>query len=188
MSLTENWLPVRDYPDYEVSDLGRVWSHKRGGRYLKTPPNSSGRPIVEIRNDHGRRLVFTYRLVLEAFVGPCPPGKQGLHKNDVKTDNRLENLRWGTPSDNAYDRYRNGFVNWHTTKDECPRGHLLIEANLVPSIWREGRRTCWSCQTKAKIRRSNWELFLVRADARYRELTGLEPNTCAAGRLSKEAV
>jgi hypothetical protein len=51
---------------------------------------------------------FLHRLVLEAFVGPCPPGCVGCHANDDPSDNRLENLRWDTHKANSADAVRNG--------------------------------------------------------------------------------
>ena len=47
-----------------------------------------------------------HRCVLEAFVGPCPTGMEGSHKNDDVTDNRLDNLLWETRSDNCKRRRR----------------------------------------------------------------------------------
>lgn len=55
-----------------------------------------------------RKRFSVGRLVLEAFVGPCPAGLQCCHANDDPWDNRLENLRWDTPKANAKDRARNG--------------------------------------------------------------------------------
>jgi DNA invertase Pin-like site-specific DNA recombinase len=46
--------------------------------------------------------------VLEAFVGECPPGHECRHLNGNKTDNRVENLAWGTSAENARDRVRHG--------------------------------------------------------------------------------
>jgi hypothetical protein len=46
--------------------------------------------------------------VLEAFVGPCPEGMQACHNNGNRLDNRLENLRWDTPSANQKDRIHHG--------------------------------------------------------------------------------
>jgi len=59
--------------------------------------------------------------VLNAFVGKCPDGLQGLHANDVKSDNRLSNLSWGTPSQNQLDAIRN---------DRCLLGQEKPNAKL----------------------------------------------------------
>jgi hypothetical protein len=47
-------------------------------------------------------------LVLKAFMGDRPYGAVARHLNDIKTDNRLSNLAWGTASENAKDAKRNG--------------------------------------------------------------------------------
>jgi hypothetical protein len=48
-------------------------------------------------------------MILEAFRGPRPSRRhQSRHLNDKKPDNRLANLAWGLPLDNAKDRCRNG--------------------------------------------------------------------------------
>lgn len=51
---------------------------------------------------------YVHILVLTAFVGPAPQGHECLHKGDVKDDNRLERLRWGTRSENMYELWENG--------------------------------------------------------------------------------
>lgn len=51
---------------------------------------------------------LVHRLVLLAFVGPCPEGCDGLHGPGGHTDNRLVNLYWGTPIQNMMDKYRDG--------------------------------------------------------------------------------
>jgi hypothetical protein len=49
-----------------------------------------------------------HQLVLLAFRGPCPPGKESRHMNDIPGDNRLTNLRYGTRRQNMLDKIRNG--------------------------------------------------------------------------------
>jgi hypothetical protein len=61
-------------------------------------------PRVKINKRYKRLHI----VMLEAFVGPRPKGLLGLHKNDVKTDNSLENLYYGTPTRNVLDRAQNG--------------------------------------------------------------------------------
>lgn len=51
---------------------------------------------------------FVHVLVLETFVGPCPDGMQCLHRDGNPANNRLDNLRWGTPLENWEDSVRHG--------------------------------------------------------------------------------
>lgn len=52
-----------------------------------------------------------HRLLAFVFKGPPPfPGAKARHLNDIKTDNRLDNLVWGTTQDNSNDAIRNGKV------------------------------------------------------------------------------
>lgn len=150
----ERWLPIPGYEGaYEVSDLGHVRSlertiHTADGRSWRIP----GGPIktVTVNSGHtkfavtGGVQVKTHRAVLMAFVGPCPPNMEALHRNGHAWDNRLVNLRWGTSSENSYDLVRHGNHN-HARVTHCPRGHQLVEPNLVPCALRQGRRDCLAC-------------------------------------------
>ena len=110
--IREEWRQVVGFPDYEVSDLGRVRSRK-GGRWgtvgpprvLKASAQNNGYPRVTL-NGSTYRLV--HRLVLEAFVGPRPPGMEAAHRNGVSTDNRVSNLAWKTPQANTDDKKIHG--------------------------------------------------------------------------------
>ncbi len=52
---------------------------------------------------------MVHRLVLEAFVGPCPEGKECRHFPDrTRTNNRLENLSWGSHRRNCKDKRIHG--------------------------------------------------------------------------------
>jgi len=100
--MTEIWKPVvgAGYL-YEVSDQGRVRSIKRA-MLMRPCANRSGHTTIDIR----RKRQYVHRMVLEAFVGPPPDGtKISRHLNGDPSDNRLNNLAWGTSSDNAHDAY-----------------------------------------------------------------------------------
>jgi hypothetical protein len=110
---TERWLPVVGFEGlYEVSDLGRVKSHRRGApRILRPGPSNYGHLSVVLGRGNTRMV---HRLVLEAFAGPCPRGHESLHGDGGPTDNKLSNLRWGTRTENIRDAVRHG--TWHSEK------------------------------------------------------------------------
>ena len=111
----EQWRAVPGTP-LEVSTLGRVRSNAWPGRsYLLNPyPNQQKYLSVGWRETlpdgtRVRRSALVHRLVLEAFVGPCPQGQQGRHVDDWNPqNNRLRNLLWGTPRENFEDSRRHG--------------------------------------------------------------------------------
>lgn len=68
---------------------------------MKATPNYAGYHVVSLSDRKQYRL---HVLILEAFVGPRPAGMQGCHKDNDKSNNTLENLRWDTPVGNTGDR------------------------------------------------------------------------------------
>jgi hypothetical protein len=119
---TERWLPVpiEGFEDlYEVSDLGSVrsldrmvWSKGRRSRVLRhgrvlIPDASSAYLRVTMVNGDRKITVLVHRLVLGAFVGPCPPGQEARHGTGGRRDNSIRNLSWGTKSqNNGEDKHR----------------------------------------------------------------------------------
>lgn len=51
---------------------------------------------------------YVHQLVLLAFIGPPPIGQEVRHLNGVASDNRLENLAYGTKKENVDDSRRHG--------------------------------------------------------------------------------
>lgn len=152
--MTERWRPVVGYEHgYQVSDLGRVRSIPRVTSRSTLPggPISPARTgtrrsylFVHLYGDGTSEQKYVHRLVLEAFVGPCPPGLETRHLNGDSFDNRLSNLRWGTRAENAADRIRHGTAtNQNTSKTHCPQGHPYEGNNL--HIRPDGRRRCRAC-------------------------------------------
>lgn len=67
-----------------------------------------------------------------------------LHWDDNKLNNRVENLRYGTQTDNMADMRRNG-RNSHIARITCKRGHKLKEPNIVANKAKNGWRECLAC-------------------------------------------
>ena len=107
-----NWLPINQFPNYEISDEGivrRIDTKKE----LAQSTKRGKRPYKRVHLSHKgvAKYVFVHRLVLTAFVGECPEGMQCLHDDDDPTNNRLSNLSWGTPKKNNETINRNGENN-----------------------------------------------------------------------------
>lgn len=106
--MAERWRNIVSYPDYEVSNEGRV-RNKRKQKMLKPHfTNKYGHQQVTLFCDGKRTHCYIHRLVLEAFVETQPKGLQTRHLNGNPTDNRVENLKWGTYKENCADSIRHG--------------------------------------------------------------------------------
>lgn len=99
----EIWKPIKQYPGYEVSSLGRIKSYKvnKINGKLLSGKDSKGYVGIDIRINGKTKQELLHRLVLSTF---CPvEGWEELtvnHKNGNRKDNRLENLEWMTISEN----------------------------------------------------------------------------------------
>ena len=114
--MDEIWKPIPGYDGYEVSNLGQVRSYKKRGRtkgcltfkFLNLSPGKQGyTSALLINNDGLRKHKRVHQLIMLAFIGPCPDGMEVCHNNDIKSDNRLDNLRYGTPAENMEDMIKN---------------------------------------------------------------------------------
>lgn len=176
MTTHEKWKAVPKYEGfYEVSDQGRVRSLDRivsDGRRMKGKLLSPNRLLrghlhVGLWKNGKVENILVHRLVLLAFVGPCPAGMEACHWNDISDDNRLENLRWDTLSANSRDALRNG-RHYNANKTHCPRGHEYTPENTY--VRPSGQRECRECRRIRKMayRRSNSEKINAVSRERYR--------------------
>jgi hypothetical protein len=172
----ERWRPVVGYEGlYEVSDCGRVRSLPRRAKLYRgtrpvpekilSPYQYRGKhPYVVLCNTSGQKKLKVHRLVLAAFVGPCPDGMYGLHWNDDRTDNRLANLRYGSLSDNMLDRKRNG-NDPNASRTRCSSGHEYSPENthiLLRGV--RSTRQCRACWREA-ARRRYWAAKALKHDS-----------------------
>jgi hypothetical protein len=158
-STAERWLPIPGYEGiYEASDQGRIRSltrcvpfknsqRKIQGTMLKFAAGAATHngtyAVVTLCRDRTRRLKGVHRVILETFIGPCPPGLMCCHGNGDPRDNRLVNLRWDTGSANTFDALIHG-VHPTGSKTHCPQGHAYTSENTRYNK-RTGYRICRAC-------------------------------------------
>lgn len=103
--MAEKWKAIDDFPRYEVSTEGRV-RNVDTGRVLKAEMTIWGYNRVTLYAEPCKAVhKVVHRLVAEAFIGKS--GLQVNHKNENKTDNRVENLEYVTAKENCNYGTRN---------------------------------------------------------------------------------
>lgn len=106
---SEIWKDIKGFEGlYQVSNLGRIRSthevtkkrRNQESTILKNIISPKGYCWCNLSNGEYRRQFRVHRLVADAFL-PNPNNLPHInHKNEVKTDNRVENLEW---CDSAYN-------------------------------------------------------------------------------------
>jgi hypothetical protein len=110
--MSENWLPVVGFEElYEISDYGNLKTIKTGKLKKPTRNKKDGRMYALLWKKNQYKLIKIHRLVLTAFVGPCPDGMECCHNDGDASNNLLQNLRWDTPQNNQLDRIKHGTSN-----------------------------------------------------------------------------
>lgn len=157
----EEWRPVVGYEDrYEVSDQGRIRSLDRHvyhptrdcyqfvqGQIISPDITRQGYFRVRLCRDGEQKRYQLHHLIAEAFFGPRPDGLVVCHYNDVRTDNRLSNLRYATQSENMHDRVRN-----NPAKTHCAQGHEFTPENTYRHWNKKLQKRIRVCRECSQIR------------------------------------
>lgn len=102
----EEWRTIPSFPEYEVSDLGKIRRAAAGrgarvGRLLAQTPLPAGYKLVSLHRRPNKVItLLVHRLVAEAFIGPCPEGQEVSHEDDDKANNHASNLLYRSRADN----------------------------------------------------------------------------------------
>jgi hypothetical protein len=127
----EIWKTIIDFENYQISNLGRVKNFKTN-YILKNYSDFIGYSIVTIRKNNKNSSFKLHRLVGSHFI-PNPENKPTIHhKNNIKHDNRIENLEWATMSEQnmAINKTSNAFLN-KSNKISIIRTNILDENTII---------------------------------------------------------
>jgi hypothetical protein len=104
----QEFRQVPGWPAYFVSRTGKVFSSHGAGMLLAAWVGDYGYRRVGLHAGGVQKLKHVHSLVLLAWVGPRPDGMECRHLNGDKLDNRVENLRWGSHTENMQDKETHG--------------------------------------------------------------------------------
>ncbi len=152
---TWRWIPGLE-GRYEVSDGGSIRTHVKGPVRKVGYLNANGYVMFHVKSS---RPHFAHRAVLEAFIGPCPPGMMGVHLDGNKTNNRLPNLKWATQTENMSHRIAHGTAN---------RGERHGIAKLTSADVIAMRR-----DYRPRNRESNYYALAIRYGVAYQTVHGI---------------
>ena len=120
----EEWKDIAGYEGlYQVSSLGRVKSLSRRDRLnrviqekiLKPRSDKKGYLMVNLYKESKRKSYKVHRLVAQAFILNPENKPQVNHKDEDKTNNRVDNLEWATAKEN---------VNYGTRNERVAKSHV----------------------------------------------------------------
>lgn len=135
MTNQEQWKPIPGYGQYEVSTEGRI---RKGPKEIKQTMNWNGYMEAELKSDDGKwRRVRVSRAVMLSFV-PCTADTKTTqvdHINQLKTDNRLVNLRYATPKENKQAAFEYNPKRYQRCANERP----------VMCSWPDGTNQYYHC-------------------------------------------
>lgn len=159
----EDWVPIRGYSSYLVSNKGRVINLRDS--LLKPNTSEWGYLYVVLSVNGQRKTEYVHRLVADAFVPGFDNGLEVNHIDGNKTNNNDENLEWVTKSMNNQHAIDSGLrkpsgtrIRIVETGEEFPTVKACAEfLGTWPTVISEvlnGRRPHYKHKTFARVRSS----------------------------------
>lgn len=148
----ETWKTIQEFPDYEISNMGRVKSYRtKNPKILKPSPNHGGYFQVILSKKGGLYTRRIHQLVLVAFRGKPPIGMESHHVDGNRRNNQLNNLIYIPISENrSLGNSRN--KNMHSKLIECDvliiRGLENITQWRIAKIFNVDQSTVSDIRTK----------------------------------------
>lgn len=157
----EQWRAIPGFEGfYEASDQGGVRSLARlvhrpnkrpyriSGRMKQQHLDANGYLRLSLSKEGRDTKHLAHRIIALTFIGPSLfEGAYVCHMDGNPGNNRVDNLYWGTGSENQADSVRHG-THACASKAECPRGHPYNDVNTYVFVDGEGKthRICRPCR------------------------------------------
>lgn len=122
----EIWKSIPNWPEYEISNYGRVYSHSTN-RIKSLDENTTGYYRITFYRNKKQKRYFVHRLVAMLFVKGYFEGSVVNHIDGNKHNNYAGNLEWVSQSENTKHCFAIGL---HESKRENVRVRVLEIDNL----------------------------------------------------------
>jgi HNH endonuclease/NUMOD4 motif len=135
--MQEIYKPAKGYKNYVVSSYGNV-KHINEEDIVQVL-NIHGYKYVNISNNGIKFQYLVHRLVSDTFI-PNPENKQCVdHIDRVRTNNRVENLRWATHRENCFNRStknKSGYTGVHCIPNGKWKANLSINGKTYTKTFK----------------------------------------------------
>ena len=108
----ETWRSINGFPDYQVSNIGRVRAAKTG-KIINGSLGREGYVVVPLHDDCKWANMYIHRLVAQEFLQNHDNKPYVAHVDNARADNCFTNLRWVSVSESSMSR-RNWQTNGHS--------------------------------------------------------------------------
>jgi hypothetical protein len=122
---------MKDIPEYEglyaVTEDGLVWTYPNyihNGRFLKSSITKCGYEQVVLSKNGKTKHFYVHRLVAQVYLLQEENRNFVNHKNGIKTDNKVSNLEWVTPSENKQHAFKTGLTKMQPSQIEASRRNI----------------------------------------------------------------
>ena len=149
--MEEIWKDIDGYEGlYQVSNLGRVKSLNYNRTKKEKVLKGVRKPFGHLRVMLCGKLFSVHRLVAEAFI-PNDENKPFIdHINGIPSDNRVENLRWCTQSENLRNPIAIAKLKSHPSKLKGRTDSLCPNSKAVTQFDKQGNFIkSWNSQAEA---------------------------------------
>ncbi len=145
--VSKHFKEIPGFPSYFINKRGQVWSGPKvrvniSGQFIK-PYLVNNYLMVNLYKNKKLFHKYIHRLLLEVYVGLCPEGMECRHLDGNRQDNRLDNLCWGTRSENVMDTIQHGRNNTLYKKGIKHPNSILTEQDvrMIVYMYRTGEFT-----------------------------------------------